>query len=131
GTYLTEPDRLLDYAFLTCHPDMSTAMHVSPFEWTRSTVVSKYPMYYGNQVGRYVTVKGCSTTGKDYGIGSKVTSPIEPWGFFGDKDAKKEIAIANDLLSVGFRSALPVGYLTLNARKLMSQMYSFWPDESS
>ena len=72
--------------------------------------------------------KGNSSTGKEYG-GVPYTTYKEPRGFFGAKDAAKELVVGNQLLEAHFRASLPLGYIVLDQDKLHNQIGRLWAEE--
>ena len=126
--YLASEDFLLDHAVLSALPQNSTATYISHPNWTRALVSGQVNVPYNNQFGRYIMSKGNSSTGKEYG-GVPYTTYKEPRGFFGAKDAAKELVVGNQLLEAHFRASLPLGYIVLDQDKLHNQIGRLWAEE--
>lgn len=97
--------------------------------WGRSIPVGYGFIPYLFFCGGLVMAKGCSTSGYKYNSYDP-GSTHDPWGFFGYRDAKREILIGNALLAEGFRAALPLGLVVLDFEKLAQWLGQKWADTS-
>lgn len=96
-------------------PDAHTIL--TPIGWGRAVPVGSGCIPYSDRlVGSIISGKGCSASGYIYPDSLKERDldydPITPWGFFGEKDAVFDISASNYLLSMGYRTAIGLGYVT-------------------
>jgi hypothetical protein len=124
--FLATADWLAKTACCAIHP-VATKHHIlSARSWNRSIPVAYGRIPYNGILGSVVMEKGVNVAGRLLSVSPKEYDRYvedAPHGYFGDRDAKNEIAISNELIRHGFRASLSPGYLVLKEkqyRKLLS-----------
>lgn len=119
-----------EYILSSCKMALPPRQHgenniLTPWYWGRAIPLHYGFIPYADYIGGIVMGKGCSLTGEKF-IESSSLDRFTPWGFFGRRDAEKEIAVGNDLLNNGFRASLPLWYVVFDNEKLSSWLGSFY-----
>ena len=112
----------LDHAVLTGimhHPPSETGYRVSSKSFGRVLPVLYGKIPYARMIGGLVIQKGGGISGWKINIRTDDKVPV---GFFGKKDAQREMEISNALIERGFRSSLILGYAELNPEWILSQI---------
>lgn len=127
-SYLTNPDWLVAHTFLSV-PHKSSSSHTVavPWSWGRAISVEygRYP--YGVALGGVIQSKGNWATGLFYdniGYADGYRAP----GLFEGEGAGHERRAANALLARGFRAALPLGDVYMDANRMEQWIVARWPD---
>ncbi|MFA9289066.1 MAG: hypothetical protein ACEQSA_04260 [Weeksellaceae bacterium] len=122
---LASTDGIIENTFIMVPPGSGDAAFFSPPRWTRTVTIDSDVYPYGGMIGTVLSGKGCTITGSDY-LMKRGTITSTPWGYFGDKDAAKDMYLSNLLLQTGARVALPLGYAVINHEKVKEWLQSRW-----
>lgn len=120
------------------------ALSVSPDGHTRAIFLDATPRLVGRKSSRLVlgglSIKGCGLTGTAYGNSTehnRSSHTREPRGFYGVKDAKREIQTFRELTMVAQQNKLPtppldipIGYITYIPKGLKEALRTLNPGET-
>lgn len=125
--YLATEDYLRENVCLSVPISKGGSGILSPDNWGRAVPLGYGGIRYGGIVGGTVMGKGCFRSGKYYNRNIDFRSTKDkPIGFFGAKDARKEMEIGNGLLEVGYRSSLVLGYAILKPTETRRFLENRW-----
>lgn len=126
--YLASPDFLVESSFVTV-PAMGRIDKrvLVPNTWKRALPIGYGEIPYGHVVGSTVMSKGGWISGEAAATIEGLQNRRDtPWGLFGDYDAMTEISVSNILLNHDFRSALTLGYVIPDTKKMRAFLESRW-----
>lgn len=95
--------------------------------WRRALPLGYGEIPYQGIVGTTVMSKGGWISGSAHqDMQALHIANGSPWGFFGDRDAQREIDISHLLLSHEFRSALTLGYVIFEEEAYGKTLKKYW-----
>ncbi len=128
-SFLLEPKFFLNNCYVTVPIETTDHKILSPSSWGRSLPVGYGYFSYNNEfVGGVVMAKGTFLNGEYLKLDPQKSKNYF-YGFNDAESCEEEINISNQLLASGFRSSLPLGYVTLKPKLLENFLVNRWRNE--
>ncbi len=119
--YLDEERLLAEGAIFGFGVDVGNVRHVQPPSMHRGAILkfATFTDEYGTKYGQ-IALKGSGVSAMSAGK----TMNTDPVGFFGDRDAGKEMKFSNEFAEFGGRNGRVVGYITLDSDRFADWLYT-------